>query len=227
LLANHKEDWIKVDGIATPVKVEPGQFITGRYAFHKAMFPKPCPTTPEAKTTERWLQTLKMLGNVSIKTSNKFSLVTIVNWDIYQGNNVQQNVPEMSSRCPADVQQMSTNKNVKNDKNIDVPSPEIIGSSFEDYRHLLKNASNPVGFLVTCFKKLHADATEEDLRTCGGRLGKMWSSQGKDAGYLLKLIWNSSSQGIAGSHLNYIEGMLKKTPAPVPYQSKYGPLKEE
>lgn len=121
LLANHKEDWVKIDGIATPIKVERGQFITGRYAFHRAMYPRSKKSNPDPKTVERWLHVLKSCGNLSIKTSNKYSLITIVNWDEYQGNddkNVQQNVPQMSSTCPAGVQQMPTNKNVKNGKNV-------------------------------------------------------------------------------------------------------------
>ncbi len=108
-----------MEGLSLPVKVEPGQFITGRYAFHKIMYPKVSRKNPNPKTVERWLKTLESVGNLTIKTSNKFSLITIVNWYKYQVNDsedVQQNVPNMSSRCPADVQQMSTNKKDKKDK---------------------------------------------------------------------------------------------------------------
>jgi len=63
--------------------------------------------------------TLEMLGNVSIKTSNKYSLITIVNWERYQCSShqsVQQNELVTSSKCAADVQHACTNKNDKNEK---------------------------------------------------------------------------------------------------------------
>jgi len=62
---------------------------------------------------------LETMQNVSIKTSNKFTLITICNWETYQNGNsdgVQLNVPKVSSKCPASVQQVSTNKNDKNEK---------------------------------------------------------------------------------------------------------------
>ena len=33
--ANHKEGWVKVDGVTEPVKVLPGQFVTGRFSLHQ------------------------------------------------------------------------------------------------------------------------------------------------------------------------------------------------
>ena len=36
LLANHRRGWVKVDGLAKPIQVERGQFITGRFALHAA-----------------------------------------------------------------------------------------------------------------------------------------------------------------------------------------------
>lgn len=119
MLANHKSAWVKVSGLAQPVRVEDGQFITGRFEFHAAMFPKKRKTNPCSKTTWRWLQTLESVQNVAIKTSNKFSVVTVINWGTYQNEHaqyVQQDVQETSSTCPAGVQHVSTNKNDKNEK---------------------------------------------------------------------------------------------------------------
>jgi hypothetical protein len=116
MLANHKPAWVKVDGLAAPVHIEAGQFITGRFEFHHAMYPKKRKKNPCSKTTWRWLQTLESVQNLTIKTSNKFSVITIVNWHAYQSDhaqNVQQDVPQTSSTCPADVQHVSTNKNDK------------------------------------------------------------------------------------------------------------------
>lgn len=116
MLANHKPAWVKVDGLAAPIHIEAGQFITGRFEFHQAMYPKKRKKNPAAYTVWRWLLTLKKLENLCIKSCNKFSLVTIVNWERYQsgdGDHVQQNEPVTSSKCAARVQHVCTNKNDK------------------------------------------------------------------------------------------------------------------
>jgi len=119
MMANHAPAWVKVGGLGEPVRVEAGQFITGRFEFHQVMYPKKRKRNPAAYTVWRWLLTLEMLGNVSIKTSNKFSLITVVNWERYQCSDfqdVQQNEPVASSKCAAGVQHACTNKNDKNEK---------------------------------------------------------------------------------------------------------------
>jgi len=119
MLANHKERWVKVDGLAKPVLVKPGQFITGRFEFHKAMYPKKRKSNPSPITVWRWIKVLQALGNLIIETNNKFSLITVVNWDTYQCQELeddQQNDQQVISRRSADDQQVITNKNVKNIK---------------------------------------------------------------------------------------------------------------
>jgi len=94
LKATHREHSVIV-GLQT-VKLSPGQFIFGR---KKA--------SEETGLTEREIRTildyLKKSGNLTIKTTNKFSVITIVNWDIYQGGdqqNDQQNDQQMSNKGP-------------------------------------------------------------------------------------------------------------------------------
>lgn len=61
------------------VDLEPGEFVFGR---RKAAL--------ETGLTEREIRTslarLKNLGNLTIKSTNKFSVIRIVNWETYQGN---------------------------------------------------------------------------------------------------------------------------------------------
>ena len=128
MLANHRASWAKIDGLAEPVRVEAGQFITGRYEFHKRMYPKKRKTSPDPKTVWRWLQTLESMQNLTIKSTNKYSMITIINWHTYQDReteNVQENVQHVSSTCPARVQHVSTNKNIKNVQNIKNSSTTI------------------------------------------------------------------------------------------------------
>lgn len=93
--ANHKPAQVFVHGLADPVDVQRGQFITGRYALHKEMYPKKRKTNPCAKTVWRRLLVIERLGNVSVETSKRFSVITINNFDTY-------NQPDSgaSNMCP-------------------------------------------------------------------------------------------------------------------------------
>jgi hypothetical protein len=78
------------------VHLLPGQFLFGR---KKA--------SEETGLTEREIRTilefLRKAGNLTIKTTNKFSIITIVNWHIYQGGEAekdQQNDQQMANKWP-------------------------------------------------------------------------------------------------------------------------------
>jgi hypothetical protein len=83
--------------------------------------------------------------------------------------------------------------------------------SFPEYLSLSKESVNKVGILVTVFQRLHPHAPKEDSENLGGRMARLWAETHKDTGYLVKIIWNTSSDNIAGSHLNYIQAIIKKT----------------
>jgi len=76
-----------MDGINQPIKLEPGQFITGRYELHGAYhkwrrgYKK---RHPSARTVWRWLKTLEKMQLLTIKSFNKFSIITMSNWPIEQ-----------------------------------------------------------------------------------------------------------------------------------------------
>ena len=82
--------------------------------------------------------------------------------------------------------------------------------TFEHYHNLMGVYPDQIAFLVTAFKKLHSNAPDIDIEKCGGRLAGMWSKKGKDTGYILKVIWDTASVGITGSHLDYISAVLFK-----------------
>ncbi len=66
------------------VHLMPGQFVFGRKIASK-----------ETGLTEQEIRTiidfLKKCGNLTIKTTNKFSIITIINWHIYQGDDLENN----------------------------------------------------------------------------------------------------------------------------------------
>jgi len=110
LKANHK------DGKWQGVEIKRGQVITGR---QKA--------SAETGLTEREIRSvqknLKMTGEITVKSTNKYSIITICKYDVYQSNNYkndQQNVSQVTSKTsdqahPND-QQTTTNNNNKNNK---------------------------------------------------------------------------------------------------------------
>ena len=102
MLASHKEMDVLLSKSGTTVKIQPGQFVTGRESFHRDMYPKKRKSNPHPITVWRWLEALKMMGNLHIETHNKYTIISIINWDIYQSNdiqNVQQDVTIVHQSC--------------------------------------------------------------------------------------------------------------------------------
>lgn len=111
--ATHKKREIIVGNAV--VTLEPGQFITGRESLaddlNKGTKPK---QRLSEKTWYRYIDNLEKWQMLTIKKTNKFSVISILNWSQYQENDHQ-----MSIKSPSDVHRMSTNKNVKNVKNVE------------------------------------------------------------------------------------------------------------
>ena len=94
------------------LKLNPGEFVTGRDSlaeeFNKGAKPK---DKVASKTLWRYLKKMENNEMLSIQSNNRYSVVSICNWSEYQ-----QSVQQVSSNCPTTVQQVSTNKNEKNEK---------------------------------------------------------------------------------------------------------------
>lgn len=107
------------------VQLEAGQFITGRFDLHK-MYSEGLKAKDRVTeyTVWRWLVTLQDLEFLSINSSNKFSIVTVVNWSKYQSHE-QENEHQMSNKRATNEQQMSTNNNVNKDNKVNKVNKEI------------------------------------------------------------------------------------------------------
>jgi hypothetical protein len=103
LKASHKSQRFIFNG--KEMILERGQLITGRKRIRK-----------DTKLTDREIRTrIKLLGNVGIltsKTTNRYSVITICNYCHYQDSTFI----ERPTKRPADDQQTTTYKNVKNIK---------------------------------------------------------------------------------------------------------------
>lgn len=116
------------------VTLKPGQFIFGRRKAASDL-------NLSERTIRTCLKALKNFKQLTIETTNKFSILSIVKWDIYQSNGLindqqddQQIVHPVTSKRPANDQQVTTNKNdkecIKNEKEIK-PSSKDDGYSQE------------------------------------------------------------------------------------------------
>lgn len=109
--ASHKEREIIVGN--NVITLEPGQFLTGRNSLaddlNKGMKPK---LRLSGRTWYRYLENLEKWQMLTIKKTNKYSVVSITKWKEYQETDQQ-----LSNKSPSDDQQLSTNKNDKNDNN--------------------------------------------------------------------------------------------------------------
>ena len=86
------------------IKLKKGQFIMGGIKAEE--------TLRIARTTiYYWLNFLKDEGMIDIKKTNKYTIITIQNWDEYQNVDIKK-----TSNVTTDGQQMDTNKNIKNNK---------------------------------------------------------------------------------------------------------------
>ena len=102
------------------IHLKPGQIATGRKKIAQ------CTDLNETKVY-RALIAIKSLGNIEIKSTNKYSIITVVNWDKYQDENCKRtaNEQQTNSKTTAEEQQDNSKrtqhkngKNGKKEKNI-------------------------------------------------------------------------------------------------------------
>jgi len=156
LKASHNPTTVLVE--KQEVSLEPGQFVTGRYALadeYNRGLPKSKKVSPVSLW--RWLKKLEKWEKVNIKTTSKYSVVTVLNWGDYQ-----QDEQQVNNKWSADEQQVNTNKNGKNDKKIPIESKvldlftEILGDKL------------PKPVKLTSKRKSLINARLRDLKTMEG-----------------------------------------------------------
>ena len=107
LNATHKELPVLFKG--NKITLKPGQLITGRKKIANQL------KISESKIF-RIINEFKSEHQLEQQTSNKNSLITILNWERYQQNE-QQNETQMNNNWTTTGQQLNTNKNVNNEIN--------------------------------------------------------------------------------------------------------------
>ena len=107
LQANHQEK--KWKGIT----IKRGQLVTGRKSLSLQ-------TGISEQSIRTSLKKLKSTNEITIKPTNRFSLITVCQYDTYNNNECDTNQPnnqQTPNKQPTTNQQLTTNKNVKKDKN--------------------------------------------------------------------------------------------------------------
>ena len=111
LKANHKPNTFIWNG--EQVTIQRGQFISGRKEIAKEL-------NMNESCTYRNLKKLEKLGNVNIKSNNKFSLITVCKYNTYQTSTLQSEQhfeQQVNNKRTTSEQQVNTNNNDKNDNN--------------------------------------------------------------------------------------------------------------
>ena len=107
LKANHK------DGSWQGIEVKKGSFITGRKKLAEE-------TGLSEKSIRTALNKLKSTGELAIQSTNRYSVITLVNWGFYQGEEeigASKTASKTANKGPTKGQQRATNNNDNNDNN--------------------------------------------------------------------------------------------------------------
>jgi len=108
LKANHEDRWVpvKTGKGTTEVFVRRGQFIFGRKTASKAL-------KMDESTVYKRMRKLENIGNCNTQSNTHYSIVTILNYDVYQGSGKD----EVTGKVTPKEHPSNTNKNDKNEKN--------------------------------------------------------------------------------------------------------------
>lgn len=114
--ANYKTNFVPIKkgkGEMT-VKIKRGEFLFGRFKAEEELF-------IDGSTIYKIMKKLEQLGNILIKSSNHYSIVTICNYNQYQNiKEVEVTAKEqlIDSKVTAKSQLSNTTKNEENDKTV-------------------------------------------------------------------------------------------------------------
>lgn len=188
------------------VFLEPGQFIFGRRV-----------AANETGLTERQIRTILAFlinaGNLTIKTTNKYSVITIVNWHIYQQSDYEndpQNDQQVTSNRPHTIRKESKNNNKGDFFDISSEISALVNQLFPSAKDegLFRSVKEAIAS-TRKGKKVSESVILKQLKQwekfpprqvhtgIKAYLDKQCHVQGKNEKYLLGIIRNSNGTGPA------------------------------
>ncbi|MCP3681708.1 MAG: hypothetical protein GY861_03370 [bacterium] len=134
LLANHEDKkWHGID-------IRRGSFIT---SYENLSSKKAKVSVQQIRTA---LKRLKSTGEITIKTTNQYTHISIINYDKHQSFNKQIN-KQITNEQQTNNKQITTTKEYKNDKNVkkkEVPRPKE-----EDFERIASKYKVPLSFVLS------------------------------------------------------------------------------
>jgi hypothetical protein len=112
--------------------VRAGEFITGRFIGAEELKVSP-------SKFDRGLKTLSKLGQITRKPNNRNTVVSVLNWAIYQGFD-DDSEQRMNNRRTTDEQPVNTLQELKNERREETPSGDLLQLWFFHHRY-----GKPVG----------------------------------------------------------------------------------
>jgi hypothetical protein len=157
LKANYKDKFvpIKVGKGETTVEVKRGSFLFGRFKAEEEI-------DIDGSTIYRILRKLESLGNIEIKASNQYSVVSICNYDSYQNvTNYKKTADELDMnqiRTRYELDMNTTNKEKNNKKDKKEKKKDIVNlwNTFAEKNNLAKIKG------ITKSRSKHLDARLEE-----------------------------------------------------------------
>jgi len=204
LHAYHKERYQTIGN--QNVLVKRGQVPVGRYAISEE-------TGVEPSKVVRILNKLKSEHQIEQQTTNKFSMITIVNWEQYQ-NNEQQSEQRVNNECTPSEQRVNTIKNVKKVKKVknDKKTKYNINTSIcaEDYQKILTDpelANNDRAYLLRCCKEMQDWSANNPPKSDWAAALRNWIRRDKKTNAKFKASQNgfkSKQQSIAERNIQAV-----------------------
>ena len=194
LRANHKPAKVMVGHQV--VHLEAGEFITGSHKASKEL------GIPVA-TLWRYLETLEELKMVERKSENKYTVLKVVNWGVYQGEE-NGNGKQTETKRKTNGNQTETNNNDK--KNKEYPEPEKLPrngpnltypASFEEFWTAYpRSASKKLSYKRWRAWVLNRKANPADLLTAAQNFARYCDKEGRTTRYIPHAsTWLSPSEG--------------------------------
>jgi len=195
LKATHKRTAIPVPtgrGVTT-VTLEPGQLIFGRFQAARDLGLSP-------STTRRKIERLANLQILTTKADTHFSVISIINWQIYQseplGDGQADGHPKDRQRTQTRTKEhkeykppcdFSSEISVLRDR---YPNQETIDQAFRAIQSTRKSNRIADGMRLSILKSWERFPVEQVMGGIGTYLEKAYADQGRNEKYLLGIIRN-------------------------------------
>ena len=118
------------------IKIKRGQMITGRKRLA-------IETGFSERQVRTFLKRLKSTSEVTIETTNQFSLITINNYELYQTNGIQ-TTSKVTSETPTNDQQTTTTKERKEVKELKKNKSSDFLGVYDEYKKMRQRIRKPM-----------------------------------------------------------------------------------